>query len=140
MYLLKVFILFSAFLGLSLFASCAKKGGRNANPEEEGRTKVGWVTDFPQGLKMAQGRKRAMMLEESTYTNPKVAKFLDDLICVRVNAEKDTLISRRYRIHGYPTVLFLQSNGEEIDRIVGYLPPQGIYQRDKGYIEREGCV
>src|SRR5207249_4911172 len=27
-------------------------------------------------------------------------------------------------VEGYPTVLFLDTKGEEVDRIVGYLPPE----------------
>ncbi len=32
----------------------------------------------------------------------------------------DTTTAARYRVRGYPTILVLNENGEEIDRIVGY--------------------
>jgi tetratricopeptide (TPR) repeat protein len=39
---------------------------------------------------------------------------------VKLNAEKDTVTAARYRVKSYPTILVLQKDGTEIDRVVGY--------------------
>jgi tetratricopeptide (TPR) repeat protein len=43
-------------------------------------------------------------------------------VSVKINGEKDAgkELKKRYNIQGYPTVVFLKSNGEEIDRICGW--------------------
>jgi tetratricopeptide (TPR) repeat protein len=38
----------------------------------------------------------------------------------KLNAERDTVTARQYRVRSYPTVMVLQSDGTEIDRVVGY--------------------
>jgi outer membrane protein assembly factor BamD (BamD/ComL family) len=39
---------------------------------------------------------------------------------VKLNAEKDTVTAARYHVKSYPTVLVLQKDGTEIDRVIGY--------------------
>ena len=44
---------------------------------------------------------------------------------MRVDAEKGEGVdlAERYHITGYPTVIFVRAAGGEVDRIIGYLPP-----------------
>jgi tetratricopeptide (TPR) repeat protein len=39
---------------------------------------------------------------------------------VKLNAEKDTVTAARYHVKSYPTIMVLQKDGAEIDRVVGY--------------------
>jgi outer membrane protein assembly factor BamD (BamD/ComL family) len=39
---------------------------------------------------------------------------------VKLNAEKDTVTAARYHVKSYPTIMVLQKDGTEIDRVVGY--------------------
>jgi tetratricopeptide (TPR) repeat protein len=39
---------------------------------------------------------------------------------VKLNAEVDTTTAARYRVKSYPTVMVLQKDGTELDRVVGY--------------------
>ena len=39
---------------------------------------------------------------------------------VKLNAEVDTVTAKRYRVMSYPTILVLQKDGTEVDRVVGY--------------------
>jgi len=116
------FVCFVFCIGLLALCSCLK-----------GKTEISWIDNFQQGLQLAQHEEKIVMvdfrtdwcewcktLDTTTYTDAKVIKFLSNLICVKVDAEKDVLTSRKYRIYGYPSILFLRSNGQEIDRIVGY--------------------
>jgi len=45
---------------------------------------------------------------------------------MKVDAEKGEGVdlAKQYNVHGYPTIVFIQNDGKEIDRIVGYLPPK----------------
>jgi TolA-binding protein len=39
---------------------------------------------------------------------------------VKLNAEKDTVTAAKYHVSGYPTIMVLQKDGAEMDRVVGY--------------------
>jgi thioredoxin-related protein len=63
-------------------------------------------------------------LEAETLTDRDVRRELAGMIALQLDAEKEGLdAARRFGIESYPTMIFLDSEGEEVERIVGYLPP-----------------
>ena len=63
-------------------------------------------------------------LERETYSNDQVASLLNDnFICLKINVEDHPSLMAEYRIPGFPTVIFLSAEGEEMGRIMGYKPP-----------------
>lgn len=65
------------------------------------------------------------MLDKTTWTDPKVIELLDKkTVALRIDAEKETALSKRYKIEAYPSVLLIKPDGTEIDRIVGYEAPE----------------
>ena len=65
-------------------------------------------------------------LDTDTYTDERVIDFAkQNLISKKIDAEKDSgpEQKKKYRVRGYPTILLLDTDGNEIDRIVGYRPP-----------------
>ena len=66
-------------------------------------------------------------LDSDTYTDEKIIEFAkNNLISIKIDAEKGDGPEQKikYRIGGYPTILVLDSLGNEMDRIVGYRPPE----------------
>ena len=66
-------------------------------------------------------------LDTDTYTDQRVIEFAKkNLISKKIDAEKNNgpQQKKKYRVMGYPTILLLDSEGNEIDRIVGYRPPE----------------
>ncbi len=64
-------------------------------------------------------------LDQTTWKNAKVRTWLSrQLVCLKVDAEKNAKLASKYKIEAYPTILFLKPDGSEIDRIVGYLEPR----------------
>jgi thiol-disulfide isomerase/thioredoxin len=64
-------------------------------------------------------------LEKDTLSDGEVRKQLRKVVAVRVNAEEDGReLARRYDVDIYPTIVFTDHEGDEIDRIIGYLPPE----------------
>ena len=64
-------------------------------------------------------------LDTDTYTDQRVIEFAKkNLISKKIDAEKNNgpQQKKKYRVMGYPTILLLDSEGNEIDRIVGYRP------------------
>jgi thiol:disulfide interchange protein len=98
---------------------------------------VPWERSLSDALEKATGERKLVMvdfytdwcgwcrkLDETTLADPHVHRALDKFVAVRLNAEKDGREAAvRYRVDGYPTVLFLDAGGVEVGRIPGYLPP-----------------
>ncbi len=64
------------------------------------------------------------VMDDSTFPDVYVQKFLKNFELGMINAEVDTAVAARYGVRSYPTTLLLKSNGDEIDRFVGYIPPE----------------
>ena len=46
---------------------------------------------------------------------------------VKINAEKEGVdVAKKYHVQGFPTILFINGEGEIENKIVGYLPPAGF--------------
>jgi len=78
------------------------------------------------------------VLEDSTFRDPEVIEFSQNFINMRVDAFKreGAELCKRFRVRGFPTVLFLDSTGEEIDRIMGFRPPKSFLERMKEIYNR----
>jgi tetratricopeptide (TPR) repeat protein len=64
-------------------------------------------------------------LETDTLTDREVRNELEQLVALKLNAETDgQAAAERFEIETYPTMVFLDAKGDEIERIVGYLPPE----------------
>ncbi len=61
-------------------------------------------------------------LDREVFADGRVGAAAKDLVAVKVNAEKGgEEIARRYRVRGYPTILFLDGTGNVVERIDGYV-------------------
>jgi thioredoxin-related protein len=64
-------------------------------------------------------------LDKKVFTDSQVIALSRDMVNLKVDAEDDgegTRLARKYGVQGFPTILFLTADGQEIDRIGGYLP------------------
>lgn len=74
--------------------------------------------------------------DRKVYTNPEVAAYANDKqINWKIDAEKGEGpdLAKKYSVKGYPTIVFANADGTEIDRIYGYLPPELFLARMKDY-------
>ena len=92
-----------------------------------------WLNNLPKGLEEAKAEEKPLMidfytdwcgwckkLDKDTYSSPKVQELAQRFICVKVNGDKFPNLVSKYLIGGYPTIVFLDPDGREITRIVGY--------------------
>lgn len=66
-------------------------------------------------------------LDNLVYSRSEVISYANqNLINYKIDAEKGEGVQFRekYKIEGYPTILFLKPDGKEIDRIYGYYPAE----------------
>jgi thiol-disulfide isomerase/thioredoxin len=60
-------------------------------------------------------------LDASTWKDEAVEKwFAEKTVALRLDAEKEADLAKRFHVEGYPTLLLLKPDGTEIDRMVGY--------------------
>jgi tetratricopeptide (TPR) repeat protein len=54
-----------------------------------------------------------------------VVKLAAQLVPLKVDAEKEGKdLAAKYKVRAYPTILFLDANGDIFSRVLGYLPPE----------------
>ncbi len=69
-------------------------------------------------------------LEADTFSVPEVRSELQALVSMKLDAEKEGAeLASQFEVDSYPTLIFLDSQGNEMDRILGYLPPDGFLRR-----------
>lgn len=69
-------------------------------------------------------------LESDTFSAPSVRRELAQIVSLRRNAEKEgAALADRFEVDSYPTMVFLDPDGNEMDRILGYLPPDKFLSR-----------
>jgi len=66
--------------------------------------------------------------------------FTNEMILAKVNGKEDTLLADQYHISAYPTLVMLDKNGNEIDRVVGYMPADAFLKTLKDYRQGIGTL
>ncbi len=75
--------------------------------------------------------KWCIELDNKVYSSPQVYEFANaKQVNYKIDAEKGEGIdfANKYKVNGYPTILFLDGNGNEIDRLIGYYPAKDFYE------------
>lgn len=81
------------------------------------------------------------MLDKNTWTDPAVIQLLEQkTVALRIDAEKETALSKRYKIEAYPSILLIKPDGTEIDRIVGYEPPERFIEDFKATLSGKDSI
>lgn len=74
-------------------------------------------------------------LDTVTYVDSIVIAMSKDNIFVKIDAEADSALADKYAISGYPTIIIAKPDGQEIDRIWGYLGPNEFYNQVQLYLQ-----
>jgi uncharacterized protein YyaL (SSP411 family) len=110
---------------------------------------INWRTDFDAARREAeQARKYRLLffhtewcgycrlMLERTFTDAGViALVTEKFIPVKLDAEKEEELSRRYNITGYPTTVIIDPRDREVGRVAGYLPPKECQKMLQDLIE-----
>jgi len=128
------------FLILGVTLACAVEEGE-----------IRWAGSLEEALAAAQERQQHILVEvytqtckwcdalaETTLADPGVVAFSQNFLWAKIDAREDTLKARNLRVFGYPTVILLDSSGQEVDRIVGYLRPEPFMTQIEDYLAGKG--
>ena len=79
-----------------------------------------------------------MELDRNTFTNGDVAKEAGEFVRLKVDlthfdSPEAEALRKKFNISGVPTIVFLNSNGDEHaeSRVVGFLPPKDFLNKLK---------
>jgi len=120
----------------SALASACPHGLAAAEPPKAGAVHVPFVEGrpFAEILRRAKAQNRPVMLDvmaswcgpckimdRTTFSDPSVVAWAKKVVPARIDAEKGEgrKLSARYQAFSFPTVLFIDGDGNEIDRLVG---------------------
>jgi len=76
-------------------------------------------------------------LDTYTYSDAAVADYVNgNIVPIKIDAEKGEgiAIAKKYGVRAYPTILLISATGEEIDRVVGYVPPVPFLNTMRDYV------
>ncbi|HEX8834186.1 MAG TPA: thioredoxin fold domain-containing protein [Abditibacteriaceae bacterium] len=103
------------------------------SPLSGSHASIAWTGSFEDAMKKARATGKPIMLgfytdwcgwckklEKDVYTAPAVVEESRNFINVKVNAEKRSDIAQQYGVSGFPTILWIKSDGRIIDRLPGY--------------------
>jgi thiol:disulfide interchange protein len=79
-------------------------------------------------------------MEEGTYPDPRVISELSGFVAIKVDTQKRIDIESKYGIAYYPTVVFLDAQGREVSRHIGYLGPEDMVEeikKSRGMLPKE---
>src|SRR4051812_44159109 len=115
-------------LGVGLFSACAAVSAL---------AQIRWAQNYPAALNQAKGTNKLVMvefytdwdvwgkrLETQTFSDKKVIALSGKVIPVRVNVEgtgRD--LGKKFKITNYPTLVFVDKNGNDVGTIDGYEGP-----------------
>ncbi|MEX1665966.1 thioredoxin domain-containing protein [Zhongshania arctica] len=67
------------------------------------------------------------VMDQKTYSDPQVGAAVDkDFIAIKVDHDAHPEIAARYRAWGWPATIFYNSDGVEIVKRAGYIPPDSM--------------
>jgi thioredoxin-like negative regulator of GroEL len=72
-------------------------------------------------------------LDTETYRDSAVIALSQEVVFAKINAEVDTITAEQYSIKSYPMIVLMNSDGEEIDRIGGFLPAEEFIEEVNNY-------
>ena len=137
-------VLLFAFVVTS--CSAQKSDEQSAGPEKK---EVAWVTSRNVAFKKAVDDDKLVMidfyavwcgwckkLDKDTYTDAGVVELSEKFVGLKVDAEKERKCAAKYKIEGFPTIVFTDPKENEIYRIGGYMPPGHFAEEMKKALEK----
>jgi hypothetical protein len=130
-------LLVELLIGVSLLA-IAPLRGFSGHTAGESDAQIVWTHSLSEALVQASSGNKLIiadmvvdwcgwckLMETKTWADPLVNQQTHNYVFMKLNVEKEAdgiALRKRFHINGYPTVLLLNADGSEFDRLEGFLP------------------
>ncbi|MEE8359851.1 MAG: thioredoxin family protein [Candidatus Omnitrophota bacterium] len=111
-------------------------------------SKINWIDDYGRGIARAKSAGKPVMidfytdwcgwckkLDSDTYKDKEVLLLSMRFICIKIDGDDRKDLVKKYKVRGYPTILFLGPDGKEIGRLPGFLPARPFAQQMKNFLK-----
>lgn len=99
-----------------------------------------WLKSVDDGIKQAKTENKLVMidftatwcgwckkLQTDVFDREEFQKFAaEKLVLVSIDADANRDLVSKYKVEGFPTIVFLNGEGEKVHEISGYLPLDGF--------------
>lgn len=123
-------------------AAYAALGYQNQKNTQSPSYSLNWHTDLNNALDEAKKAGKNVVvdfyapwcsactyLDEDTFQNAQVQEKLSkNYVVVKIDIDKNPDIASKYKVYAVPTIVFMDSNGTQIKRQEGYMPPEEFLQ------------
>jgi thiol:disulfide interchange protein DsbD len=76
-----------------------------------------------------------LLLEQKTFSDEKVQKLLTDrTVPIRVNVDDEPKLATQYKVTAIPCLVFVDGEGKEIGRIIGFQPADKFIEEAGKYV------
>lgn len=136
----------SKLFGLALLLSAVMSA---LPPAAAAAPAIAWH-DFEEGRSLSlEERKPAMVdfstswctwckkMDEETFSDARVINRSEAMVCIKVDGDARGDLVAKYGVDGYPTTIFLNPDGSERHRVVGYKGPDA-FLGDMDYVLGRG--
>lgn len=92
-----------------------------------------WHSGYDEALKMAQKDKKPILMsfyadwcgwckrmEQTTFNNDEFLAAASGFVLAKIDGDKNKELTQKYEVRGYPTVVFLNSDGTLLGNSVGF--------------------
>ncbi|AUB55753.1 hypothetical protein BK008_02275 [Methanobacterium sp. MZ-A1] len=111
-----------------------------SNETESNTSSIQWGNDLNQAMEEAKKSNKTIFIDfyadwcsycgemdEETFTDPQVKeKLTQNYVLLKVDVDKNPDLSSKYRAYSLPTIVIVDSSGNEIKRIIGYQTPEQL--------------
>ena len=128
-----VIIISLLVLGLSIHTLTSKE-------TESNTSSIQWGNDLNQAMEEAKKSNKTIFIDfyadwcsycgemdEEAFTDPQVVeKLTQNYVLLKVDVDKNPGLSSKYKAYSLPTMVIVDSSGNEIKRIIGYQTPEQL--------------
>lgn len=107
---------------------------------ESNTSSIQWGNDLNQAMEEAKKSNKTIFIDfyadwcsycgemdEETYTDPQVVgKLTQNYVLLKVDVDENPSLSSKYKAYSLPTIVIVDSSGNEIKRIIGYQTPEQL--------------
>jgi len=131
-----------ALLAVVIAVGCNRNEAET--PAVQASKPIAWLTDMDEALALAGAQHKPLMvdfmatwcppcnmMEDSTFTDPRVIEKAEAFITVRIDVDKQGDVANHYKANaskyggvGIPNILFMDAHGHSLRHPVGYQGPE----------------